>query len=153
MMDLVQKLLNKNIRVTELQAWGAYLRFQWEYSFAGGLSAAEKAGVYLHDSDGACGYLWHLFSWKKAECLEGDSADAAFSWAEKAGCYLFYQHCDKALILDDAFALQTCDLLGEEDVYITDRQFRWTYVRTHETGLCGPYFHHLDKSPAVIKFK
>jgi hypothetical protein len=153
MMDLVQKLLNKNIRVTELRAWGLYLRFQWESSFAERLSAAEKEGIYLHDSGGACGYLWHLFSWKKAECLEGDRADAAFSRAVKAGCYLFYQHSDEALLLEDAFALQACDLLEEEDVYITDRQFRWTYVRTHEAGLFGPYFHHLDNSPATIKFK
>jgi hypothetical protein len=140
-MDLVEKLLNKNIRLTELQAWGVYLRFQWESSFAGGVSTAEKEKIYMHDSDGACGYLWHLFSWKKAECLEGDRADEAFSREDKNGCYLFYQHCDEALLLEDASALQVCDLLEEEDVYVTDRQFRWTYVRTHETGWCGPYFY------------
>ena len=26
------------------------------------------------------------------------------------------------------------------DVYIVAKDFSWTYVRTHEIGLCGPYF-------------
>lgn len=29
------------------------------------------------------------------------------------------------------------------DVYIVAKDFSWTYVRTHETGWCGPYFCRL----------
>jgi len=36
----------------------------------------------------------------------------------------------------------TDDLTDETniDMYIVDKQFRWTFVITHETGWCGPYF-------------
>ncbi|MBQ2911256.1 MAG: DUF4275 family protein, partial [Clostridia bacterium] len=32
------------------------------------------------------------------------------------------------------------DKLKESDVYIVASDFSWTYVRTHERGICGPYF-------------
>ena len=32
------------------------------------------------------------------------------------------------------------DALAGQDVYIVAKDFSWTYVKTHETGWCGPYF-------------
>ncbi|WP_082615037.1 DUF4275 family protein [Paenibacillus sp. Soil787] len=32
------------------------------------------------------------------------------------------------------------ELMDEADIYVVDKEFNWTYVITHETGLCGPYF-------------
>lgn len=44
------------------------------------------------------------------------------------------------LIIENATKLMIDDILEEADIYIVDKEFRWTYVKTHETGYCGPYF-------------
>ena len=54
--------------------------------------------------------------------------------------YIFYQHSDYALIVKKANLFTADDLIDETDIYIVDKEFNWTYVKTHETGWCGPYF-------------
>ncbi|MBP1081951.1 MULTISPECIES: DUF4275 family protein [Bacillus] len=84
-------------------------------------------------------YLWHLFSYEKKSCLRDNQANNAFHEEVKKECYLFYQHSEYALILENASCLTAADLFNEGDVYITDKKFTWTYVNTHESYL-GPYF-------------
>lgn len=72
--------------------------------------------------------------------MKEEEADIAFNKELKQSCYVFYQHSDDALILENASYLNAGDFLNEEDVYVVDKGFNWTYVRTHETGWCGPYF-------------
>jgi hypothetical protein len=136
-MDLVDLLRMKKVRVTDIPKWGTYLRNQWEHHFANHLSDDEKRSIYLNV---AHGYLWHLFSYGKKACLEGDRAEKAFNEEPKKACFLFYQHSDDAFILENSSMLTADDLLNEMDVYVVDKEFTWTYVRTHETGWCGPYF-------------
>jgi hypothetical protein len=64
-MQLVEELKNKKVKVMEIPKWGPYLRKQWEINFANHLSYKEKKSINLYDDDGACGYLWHLFSYEK----------------------------------------------------------------------------------------
>jgi len=91
-------------------------------------------------------YLWHIFSYEKAECLKEDEARAAFDALEY----------DKAIRFHDGYGGQitgvseTGKLTAKEldkdkkrgpyDIYIVAEDFSWTYVKTHETGWCGPYF-------------
>lgn len=139
-MQLLNKLRNKKVKVIEIPKCGVYLRKQWEDNFANQLSINEKREIYLYDCDGACGYLWHIFSYEKRQCLKGKEAEEAFNDEVKKACYIFYQHSDYALILEDASAFDTNDLTEESDVYVVDKEFKWTYVQTHETGLLGPFF-------------
>ncbi|MEH7223704.1 DUF4275 family protein [Bacillus sp. JJ1566] len=139
-MDLVSSLRLKKVRVIEIPKWGTYLRKQWEDIFVNHLSDKEKKSIYLHDEDGFCGYLWHVFSYERRKCLKEEQADTAFNKQSKQSCYVFYQHSDDAYILENASSLTTKDFENEEDVYIVDKSFNWTYIRTHETGWCGPYF-------------
>ncbi|KMT22226.1 DUF4275 family protein [Clostridium cylindrosporum] len=141
--------LLKNIKVIEIPKWGIYLRKQWEDSFADYLSDKEKEDIFLYNTDGCCGYLWHLFSYNKRTCLQAEEANKAFNSIAKNSCYVFYQHSNDVLILDGAKVLSAdnliCDLdFYKSDIYVVDKQFNWTYVRTHETGL-GPYFSFKDK--------
>ncbi|MFX3660985.1 MAG: DUF4275 family protein [Ectobacillus sp.] len=140
MNDLVSSLKNKKVRVVEIPKWGTYLREKWEDNFAGHLSVKEKKSIYLYDGDGCCGFLWHVFSYEKKKCLKEEQADIAFDRELKNSCYVFYQHSDEAYILENTSSLTAEDFTNEEDVYIVDKGFNWTYVRTHETGWCGPYF-------------
>ncbi|WP_134701081.1 DUF4275 family protein [Ammoniphilus sp. YIM 78166] len=139
-MDIVHCLSNKKVRVKEIPKWGAYLRKQWEDQFASHMSYEEKKSIYLFDHGGACGYLWHLFSYGKKDCLKEGNAEEAFNLEPKNTCYVFYQHSDDALILENALLLAADDLTNETDIYVVDKEFTWTYVKTHETGWCGPYF-------------
>jgi hypothetical protein len=76
----------------------------------------------------------------KKGCLKEEQADKAFNKERKSACYVFYQHSDDALILENASSFTADDLINEYDIYVVDKEFNWTYVKTHETGWCGPYF-------------
>ncbi|MFZ5966939.1 MAG: DUF4275 family protein [Bacillota bacterium] len=143
-MEIIDMLKSKGVKVTEIPKWGTFLRKQWEDNFANHLSHREKEAIYLYDVDGVCGYLWHLFSYEKRDCLKGEEAEQAFNDEQKNACYIFYQDTDDALILEEAAAFNTNDLLNESDVYVVDKEFSWTYVKTHEVGWCGPYFSRSD---------
>jgi hypothetical protein len=139
-LDLVSLLRRKKIRVIEIPKWGPYLRNKWEESFANMLSEKEKQSIYFYDDDGFCGYYWHIFSYERRDFLKEDKADIALNKERKKSCYVFYQHSDEAYILENANPLAANDFINEEDIFIVDKEFSWTYVRTHETGWCGPYF-------------
>lgn len=141
-MELVNILRNKNIKVTELHKWGAFLRKQWEDNFANHISTNEKKDIFLKDS---CGYLWHLFSYEKRTCLQGEEANKAFNSIPKDSCYVFYQRSNRALLLESASSFSADDLMEELDIYIVDKEFNWTYIKTHETGYLGPYFSLRDE--------
>ncbi|MCM3092839.1 MULTISPECIES: DUF4275 family protein [unclassified Cytobacillus] len=139
-MDLAESLRSKKVKVKEIPKWGAYLRKQWEDSFADHLSDNDKRSIYFYDEDGFCGYLWHVFSYERRKCLKEEEADIAFNKEVKKYCYIFYQHSDNALILEHASSLTARDFAEQEDIYVVDKEFNWTYAVTHETGWCGPYF-------------
>src|SRR4051812_32018079 len=101
-MDLVSSLRNKKLKVNEIPKWGTYLRKQWEENFVKHLSDKEKRSIYLYDDDGCCGYLWHVFSYEKKKCLKKEQANIAFNKELKQSCYVFYQHTDDVLILENA---------------------------------------------------
>lgn len=145
-MNMVESIRSKKVKVIEIPKWGVYLRKQWEESFANHLSNKEKESIYLYEEDGLCGYLWHLFSYERRKCLKEEQADIAFNKEIKKSCYVFYQHLDDAFILENASFITAEDFVNEEDVYVVDKEFSWTYVKTHETGWCGPYFSKKDKA-------
>jgi hypothetical protein len=74
------------------------------------------------------------------DCLKGDKAEQALNNEVKNNCYIFYQNSDYALIHENASKLIANDLKNELDIYVVDKGFNWTYVKTHETGWFGPYF-------------
>ncbi|WIV12740.1 DUF4275 family protein [Proteiniborus sp. MB09-C3] len=143
-MDIVNILQSKKIDVTKIPKWGAFLRKQWEDNFANHLTIKHKKDIYLWNDNGFCGYLWHLFSYEKKACLQGKEAEKAFDNERKNGCYIFWQHTDYVLILENSEVLNSNDLEDEYDIYVVNKEFNWTYVKTHETLLCGPYFSRKD---------
>lgn len=143
-MSINEILKNKSIKVIEVPKWGTFLRKQWENVFANHLSHNEKKEIFMYDDDGFCGYLWHVFSFEKRVCLKEQEAETAFNNERKNSCYIFYQHTDDVFIVEEAANLNANDLLNEFDVYVVDKEFNWTYVKTHETGWCDPYFSYRD---------
>ncbi|WP_176560177.1 DUF4275 family protein [Brevibacillus dissolubilis] len=138
--DLQKEGLAKNIPIILLEKKGRKLRDRWENKFADHLTPKEKKRIYLHQ------YLWHLFSFGKHPCLKEEEARMALDMIEKSSCYVFYQHQRKALLLTEAAGITASDFEYEDDIYIVDKEFTWTYVHTHESN-CGPYFLHLPEFP------
>lgn len=138
--ELIQAFKKKRVKITEIPKWGTYLRKKWEDEFAHHLTVQEKEDIYLYSSHWASGYLWHVFSYEKRNSLQLAKADKAFESENKKFCYLFFQHYDDAYILENATKITAADFKNEEDVYIVDKDFTWTYVRTHDSGYFGPYF-------------
>ncbi|MDQ0271681.1 DUF4275 family protein [Cytobacillus purgationiresistens] len=139
-MQLIDKLQQKKMKIQEIPKWGYYLRKQWELHYVHHLSTEEKEAIYLFNERYASGFLWHVFSYEKRDHLKEEKAVAAFNQQIKGSCYLFYQHSDDAMILQSANRMKAEDILEEEDIYIVDKDFKWTYVKTHEAGYYGPYF-------------
>ncbi|OCA84176.1 hypothetical protein A8F94_15765 [Bacillus sp. FJAT-27225] len=140
-MELQRKLIYKDVEVEEAPGMGRMFRKQWEERFAGNLSKREKLSIHLYDKGESSGFLWHIFSYEKQDCLEGKAAEQAFNAVRKYACYVFYQNYEDALILKNAKRFTADDLKNEYDVYVVDKDFTWTYVKTHETGWIGPYFY------------
>ncbi|MFJ8063937.1 DUF4275 family protein [Psychrobacillus sp. NPDC096426] len=133
------KLRYKELQVQEIPKWGHYLREKWRECFANHLSAEEQNSI------GMDGFLWHLCSWEKVECLEKEAAEAAFIKQLKQKCTIFYQFINEAYLLENAKTLTIEDLPYDQlnmyfgDIYIMDWNGNWTFIMTHEME-CGPYF-------------
>ena len=111
----------------------------WLEHFAAGISkeCIEKYVVATGN------YIWHIFSWKllpEETYLVGDSARDAYDMADKNDAvYIepFGEGITKALEREYESAA-SLDALTE--VYVAAKDFSWTYIKTHENDLCGPYF-------------
>ena len=88
-------------------------------------------------------HLWHLFTWGEVTCLQGGEARKVFDALQYDTAIRFYDgyasHIEKVSVIGKISA-KAVDKDRGSDVYIVAKDFSWTYVRTHEMGLCGPYF-------------
>lgn len=89
-------------------------------------------------------YLWHIFSWELVDSgayLTGNAAGAAYDQADKQGAlYMDWFESDHTkLVADDLCAADAWTSFVE--VYVVGKDFAWTYIKTHEEDLCGPYFY------------
>ncbi len=86
-------------------------------------------------------YLWHIFTWGKAPCLEGDTARQAFDDLQYTEAIKFcggYSNCIEDVCVVEKVSAKSIDEDTGRDVYLVAKDFSWTYVRTHEDGL-DPY--------------
>ena len=87
-------------------------------------------------------HLWHLFTWGNVPCLKGDEARKAFDaleYTEAIRATGGYSKKIKATSFVGKLSAADVNNDSTSDVYIVAKDYSWTYVRTHETGLCGPY--------------
>ncbi len=86
-------------------------------------------------------YLWHIFTWGEIPCLKGQEATAELERLNLKNCYQFYYEyapADKPRVrLIDREEI--ANLPDSLDWYLTDEEFTWTYVHTHEPEI-GPFF-------------
>ena len=112
---------------------------RWISAFAEGV---DKSIIKNHvKSDG--NFLWHIFTWGEVSCLKGEKAREAFDALEYTEAIRatggFSNKVKNSGTVGKLSALDV-DNDPAADVYIVATDYSWTYVRTHEKGLCGPYF-------------
>ncbi len=94
-------------------------------------------------------FLWHLFSWELLpdnRYLSGEKANEAFDLVSKQGA-LYIEGIDyqRSKDMNEEVhqiipEMETADCLSQFwEVYVVGKNFKWTYIKTHEDGL-GPYF-------------
>lgn len=131
-----KNLEDKGVVVSELFEESEEISDTWDKMFAGNLSEEVKEAIYYSQ------YKWHMFSYKKQDCLTGDSARQAFNTKLKHEVYVMYQNGGWVLLYENTDMIISEDFDSEQDIYIFDREFTWTYVHTHEE-MCGPYFYQV----------
>lgn len=117
---------------------------KWKSAFAGGMPA-DAVREYV-DAHGC--FLWHVFTWGNARCLQREAASAAFDMAEKAGAFIAEEYSFNGGGKNTEYVFRKCppdlksaDLADAAEVFVVGKNFRRTYVVTHETACgLGPYF-------------
>ena len=112
---------------------------QWLRHFAQGINKSQYE-KYVKDQ-----YIWHVFSWeliKPDGLLTGDAARQAYNQAVKTDC-IFCDMFNNGGVTDK-FSPQydTAEKIDENltEFYVVAKDYSWTYIKTHECDLCGPYF-------------
>jgi predicted metal-binding protein len=131
--ELKKDLHNRSMLIQTCEDTADNLKKLWENIFAKTLSKTEKELIHMDQ------YLWHIFSYKKVNCLENDVARDTFDLCKKTQVYVFFQNEDITYLYQNAAKLKSTDFDMLQDVYVVDKDFKWTYVYTHEAQ-CGPYY-------------
>ena len=113
---------------------------KWTKMFAAPIPKEDRKLVHFEQ------YRWHLFSFELLNALTDDDARAAFDAEPKDSVYLFWQHTNKAYLVENAHLFKAEDFDHEfipfSDFYLFSPEGKWTYIHTHEI-MCGPYFYKL----------
>ena len=126
---------------------------KWLKKFVPDLTQEQYESCYLNQ------FLWHVFSYgmiPKDVVLTGEAAGAAYDAADKEGAITI--QLDKvmsALNKRKVKDIQTAEIAEKykkskavnkvQELYVVDKDWKWTYVSTHENGWCGPYFYKIDQ--------
>ena len=111
----------------------------WLSHFASGVPASDVRKYVLDTGN----YIWHVFSWKllpEEMYLTGEQARRAYDAAEKEGAFYLdgFGGRESEPLRPDMETARAIEAWTE--VYVAGKEFEWTYIKTHEDDLCGPYF-------------
>ncbi len=115
---------------------------QWLDSFASPLYKNPRDKFLIHAEQ----YIWHLFSWGylPKECyLERIDAMDAFDSIppeEKENAIFFERFGKNMLSFTEHGKICSDDLEECIEIYVVAKDFSWTYIKTHEGYMCGPYY-------------
>ena len=112
---------------------------QWLRHFAQGINK-DQYEKYVKDQ-----YVWHVFSWeliKPDGLLIGDAARQAYNDAMKTECIFCDMYNNGGVTDKLSPQYDTAEKIDENltEFYVVAKDYSWTYIKTHECDLCGPYF-------------
>lgn len=112
---------------------------QWLRHFASELSKGQYEQYVEHQ------FIWHVFSWNLIETdalLVGEAARQAFNQIAKTDCICCDMYNNGGVTDKLSPCYDTAEKIDAEltEFYIVAKDYSWTYIKTHEGDLCGPYF-------------
>ncbi len=116
---------------------------EWLEIFAKGINKKDFDKYVI----GTGNLIWHIFSWEllPGSFLTGNEARKAFDKENKTNARYYEPWADDGQH-DPEYnspSAKELDLLCE--CYVISSDKKWTYIKTHEGDLCGPYFYKLTK--------
>ncbi|MBT2762179.1 DUF4275 family protein [Paenibacillus sp. ISL-20] len=129
-----EKLIEKGVIISDIFDGATEIINRWDKIFTLNISDDIKESIYYNQ------YRWHIFSYEVQDCLKAHEARNAFNTENKDELYVMYQNSPSVLLYSKAKAIVAEDFDSQQDIYIFDRNFTWTYINTHE-DMCGPYFY------------
>ncbi|AJS58557.1 DUF4275 family protein [Paenibacillus sp. IHBB 10380] len=129
-----KNLTEKGVIISELFEESQDIIDLWDRTFAWNISEEVKESIYYNQ------YRWHIFSYEKQVCSIKETARKEFNEVTKSEIYVMYQDSPYVMLYKNANNVVAEDFDSEQDIYIFDRDFTWTYVHTHES-MCGPYYY------------
>ncbi len=133
--DHKQNLANKGITIDYNDGDSDIILKRWEATFA---TVSKQTKEEIHYES----FKWHLYSYQKLPYLEGDAARKAFDEMTKTDVYFMYEGTPLVQVYKNAYNMVSTDIDNQQDIYLFDQTFSWTYIHTHE-DMCGPYFVRL----------
>ena len=115
---------------------------KWLSAFASDISASDIKKYVVSTGD----YIWHTFSWElldENKYLMGEEAKKAYDKEDKSDA-IYIEWFENDETKDLTWELSSAKALDKlVEVYVVAKDFSWTYIKTHEGNLCGPYFMKL----------
>jgi len=104
--------------------------------FFSDLTEEEKKKIHFDQ------YMWHVFSYEKVLAKEGKEAIEELNKILKNTVYVFFEHNDIIIERDNITYEEIFDNIKNKniwdyDCYIVDKDFKWTFVFTHESYVNG----------------
>lgn len=116
---------------------------QWLRHFASTLSSTQL-DRYVKGQ-----YIWHVFPYNLIGngFLEGKDACKAFDQADHSNCLCCDIFGDGGVAEGLPLGCNSAESIDERFVefYVVASDYSWTYIKTHEGDLCGPYFLKVDE--------
>ena len=112
---------------------------EWLRHFAETIDKNDIEKCFVND------FIWHVFSYKLLEeklFFVGDAARTEYDIADKTDCIFCDMYGRNGVtdkMLPEYSSSKEIDSKMIE-LYVVAKDFSWTYIKTHENDLCGPYF-------------
>jgi len=126
---------------------------EWMSHFAKGIPGCKIDKYVVGTGD----YIWHVFSWgllSEESFLVGDAAREAYdslSTYEKENAVYIEPFEDEGTFSMTQKDARSKKLDKYMEIYAMARDHSWTYIKTHEGDLCGPYFYMPRKKERTEK--
>lgn len=117
---------------------------RWLKAFAPDLTK-DQYERYVKDQ-----FIWHVFSWELVTAeglLVGDAARLAFDKMDKTNVICCDRYGGEGVKnrLPERYATAEKIDRWTVEYYVVAKDYSWTYIKTHECDLCGPYFYNNKK--------